>query len=49
MEALAWAIVFTVCVFDYRSHEENVVFTGSVAGISVLALLLLTVASWSTI
>jgi len=55
MEAIAWAIVFTVSVFDYREVESrsyerppNKAFTGFVAGVSVVMLILQTAAPWLT-
>ena len=48
MEALAWAIVFTVCVFDYRSAEDKAYFTKIVAWVSIVMLYLLTAVPWLT-
>ena len=46
MEPLAWAIVFTVALFDYRNAEKEVLFGAYVAVISVTMLFLLTVLPW---
>ncbi len=50
MEAIAWAIVFTVCVFDYRSEDTGkaTAFTATIAGVAVGVLFLLTASSWLT-